>query len=205
MYDTTTIGDFRNYGPLSEEHRRREKQQAAMSDHTHFEELAALEAGGFLSDAELIELREHTTVCVECQKAEEEFNGLVRFGLPLTVSPVREFVDKAKTRPDNGMRSRFLERARLEGIVFSPGVEGSTRPHWRQVGFVVASATALAIAIVISVFFGIHWRPASRESMKAKQVDQLKRENSALIASQSQLSESLSAEQREIQNLRAQL
>ena len=45
-----------------------------MSDHPHFEELAALEAGGFLSDEELIELREHTAACVECRETEEEFN-----------------------------------------------------------------------------------------------------------------------------------
>ena len=119
-----------------------------MSDHSHFEELAALGAGEFLSDEEQIELREHTGVCVECWQAAEEFSGLVRFGLPLTVSPVREFVDKAKIRPDNGMRSRFLQRARREGIGFSPGVEDSTQLHWRRVGFFVSFTTALAIAIV---------------------------------------------------------
>ena len=64
-----------------------------MTDHSHFEELAALKAGGFLSDEELVELREHTKDCVECQKAEEEFSGLVCSGMPLTVSPIREFMD----------------------------------------------------------------------------------------------------------------
>ena len=64
-----------------------------MTDHSHFEELAALKAGGFLSDEELVELREHTKDCVECQKAEEEFSGLVCSGMPLTVSSIREFMD----------------------------------------------------------------------------------------------------------------
>jgi hypothetical protein len=177
-----------------------------MSDHSHFEELAALEAGGFLSDDELKEIREHSRDCLECRKAEEEFGRLVRTGLPVTVSPVREFVDKAQTRPDSGMRSRFLRRARLEGIVFSPGVEVSTRhPGWR-VGLPVAAATVLATAIVAVVFYGTHRRPASRESMQAQQqVEQLKRENSALAASLSKLNESLVASQREIQNLRTEL
>jgi hypothetical protein len=177
-----------------------------MSDHSHFEELAALEAGGFLSDEELMELREHAKDCVECQKTEEEFRGLVRSGVPLTVSPIREFIGIAKTRPDNGLRGRFLQRARLEGIVFSPGVDGSIRHPGRRVGFFVPAATALVTAIVAAIVFGTYWHPASRESMQARQqVQQLKRENSALTASLSKLNESLTASQREIQNLRAEL
>lgn len=177
-----------------------------MSDHSHYEELAALEAGGFLSDAEHIELSEHTKTCVDCLKAEEEFRGLVRSGLPLTVSLVRESADKMKARPDDGMRSRFLQRARSEGIVFSPSVEGSTRHSGRRVGFFVAAATALATVIIAMVFYGTYRHPASQELAQAQQqVDLLKRENSALTASLSQLNESLVAGQREIQDLRAQL
>jgi hypothetical protein len=177
-----------------------------MRDHSHFEELAALKAGGFLSDEELVELREHAKDCVECQKAEAEFDGLVQSGLPLTVSPVREFVDNAKTRPDNGIRGRFLQRARLQGIVFSPDVDGSIRHPGRRFGLFVPAATALVTAIIVAVFFGTYWHPASRESRQAQQqVDQLKRENSALTASLSKLNESLTASQHEIQNLRTEL
>jgi hypothetical protein len=95
-----------------------------MSDHFHFEELAAQEAGGFLSDEELMELREHAKDCVECRNAHEEFSGLACSGLPLTLSPIREFMDKVNTWPDNGIRGRFLQRARLEG--------SSSRQTWRD-------------------------------------------------------------------------
>jgi hypothetical protein len=176
-----------------------------MSDHSHYEELAALLAGGFLSDEERAELGEHTKVCVECLKAGEEFSELERSGLPLTVGPVREFVDIAKTRPDKHIRARFLQRARREGILFSPGVEEPTR-RGRRVGFVVAVTTAVATAIIAAAFYGGYWRPASRGSLQAQQqVEQLKRENAALTASMSKLSESLAAGQREIQNLRTEL
>jgi hypothetical protein len=176
-----------------------------MTDHSHFEELAALEAGGFLSGDELVELREHTKVCAECRQAEQEYSRLAGFGLPLTVSPAREFLDRIKTHPDPGLRPRFLRRVRVEGMAFSPDVEESTRHHSRRVGFVFATATALAAVIVMAVFYG-YGRPASRESIQAQQrVDQLKRQNSALTASLSQLSESVAAGQREIQDLRAQL
>lgn len=177
-----------------------------MCDHSHFEELAALEAGGFLSSEELLELREHAKDCVECQKAEEEFGGLVRSGLPLTVSPVREFMDIARTRTDSGLRGRFLQRARLEGVAFSPSVDGLIRHPGRRVGLFVPAATALVTAIVAAFFFGTYWHPASRETGQTQQqVEQLKRENSELTANLSKLNASLTASQHEIQNLRTEL
>jgi hypothetical protein len=177
-----------------------------MIDHSHFEELAALAAGGFLSGEELSELREHAKDCVECQRAEEEFGGLVRSGLPLTVSPVREFMDIARTRPDGGLRGRFLQRARLAGVSFSPSVDGSIRHPGRRFGLLVPAATALVTAIIAAVFFGAYWHPASRESKQSEQqVEQLKRENSTLTASLSKLNASLTASQQEIQSLRTEL
>jgi hypothetical protein len=177
-----------------------------MSDHSHFEELAALAAGGFLSSEELLELREHARDCVECQRTEEEFAGLVRSGLPLTVSPVREFMDIAKTRPDSGLRGRFLQRARLQGVAFSSSVDGSIRHPGRRAGLFVPAATALVTAIVAAVFFGTYWHAASPESKQTQQkVEQLRRENSALTASLSKLNDSLTASQREVQNLRTEL
>jgi hypothetical protein len=176
-----------------------------MSDNHHFEELAALETGEFLSNEEYTKLRNHTEVCAECREAEEVFR-LIHFGLPLTVSPGREFLDKTKTRAHKGMRSRFLQHARLGGLVFSPDVEGPPRHHAKRVGLFVAFATAFATVIVMSVFFGIYRRSASLESMQAQQrLDQLKRENSTLIANLSRTSESLATDQREIQNLHTQL
>lgn len=176
-----------------------------MNDHSHFEELAALKAGGFLSNEELNELREHTKGCVECRQAEEEFSRIVHFGLPLTMGPVREFVDELKTHPDHGMRSRFFRRARLEGIVFSASIERSAESHVRRVGFFVAAATALATMIVISAFYRTYRRPALQDSVEVQQVEQLERENAALTASLSQSNGSVAAQRRENQNLRAQL
>src|SRR5271163_2466126 len=181
MCDTTTIGDFRNCVPLSGRLRRKERQQAAMSDHPHFEELAALEAGGFLSNEELVELREHAKDCVACRETAQEFNKLVRSGLPLTVSPAREFLDKLKTQPDDNIRARFLRRARIEGVVFSPNVAEAIPHRGRRVGFFLAAATAAAAVILALASHGTYWgRPASLDSLQARQqVDQLKRENSA--------------------------
>jgi hypothetical protein len=177
-----------------------------MSDHSHYEELAALEAGGFLSDAELIELREHTKNCQDCLKAEKEFSELVHSGLPLTVSLTREIADKMNARPDNAMRSRFLQRARVEGVLFSPGVEGLTRNSGRHLGFFSAAATAFAVAIIAVAFYGAYRPRGAQELAQAQQqVAGLRHENSALAASLSQLNQAVTDNQREIQNLRAQL
>lgn len=68
----------------------------------------------------------------------------------------------------------------------------------------VAAATGLITLILALTFHGTYW--ASRESIQAKQqAEQLKRENSELTLNISQLNTSLSADQREIQNLRAQM
>lgn len=177
-----------------------------MSDHSHFEELAALEAGGFVSDGELTELREHAQDCVECREAEEEFTALVRSGLPQTVSAVREFADKLKIETDGGMRSRFLRRAGLEGIEFSRDVERPVRQAGRRVGSFVAAGATIATVILMLTFYGTYHHPAAREADRVQQqVDQLKRQNAGLAASLSQLNQSLAQEQREVQNLRTQL
>jgi hypothetical protein len=177
-----------------------------MSDHSHYEELAALNAGGFLSDEERFELHKHSKTCVDCLTAEADFSELLHSGLPLTVGRVRETVDKMKTRTDDGVRSRFRQRARFEGIAFSPGVEGSTRHSGRRVGFFAAATTGLAFTLIALVFYGTYRRSAPQGLLQAQQqVDRLKRENSGLSASLSQLNESLAGRQREIQDLRAQL
>src|SRR5271168_461861 len=128
-----------------------------MSDHSHFEELAALEAGGFLSNEEHSALREHAKDCAECRKTAEEFRTIVRFGLPQTVSPVREFLDKVRTRPGPDIRSRFLQRARRDGIRFFPDVEGSKSHPGRRLGLVVAAATGLITLILAATFHGTYW------------------------------------------------
>jgi len=175
-----------------------------MTGHALYEELAALDAGGFLSGEERVELREHTRICPECLKAEEDFGELVCSGLPLTVSPIREFFDTLKARPDKGIRARFLKRARLAGVVFSPDVERSTQYHGSAP--LVAAGAGLAIAILL-VFYGTHLdrHATSQGDMQSRErIEQLQRENLDLTASLSQLQQSTAAQQREIQNLRAQ-
>jgi anti-sigma factor RsiW len=127
-----------------------------MNDHAYYEELTALAAGGFLSDQEQDDLRKHTTVCEDCRRAEAEFTNLVRLQLPLTISPIREFFDGLQSRPDDEMRTRFLQRARREGIRLSPAIEQPTRQRGTPRTLLTAAAGAFPALIVVAVMHKTH-------------------------------------------------
>ena len=178
-----------------------------MGDHERFEELAALFAGGFLSEQENKELREHVKVCPECLRIEEEFGGLFRSGLPLTESPIREFLQGLRTQSDEGIRERFLARARREGVVFSPAVQRSSPKGSKRLGRLVVSTAALATMILLVVYgTGIYRQVTVRGAAPPKdQLEQVQQQNSALNATLNQLNVTVAAQQREIQTLRFQL
>src|ERR1700722_1829870 len=119
-----------------------------MSDHSHYEELAALAAGGHLSDQELAELQEHAEACAECKDAVVEFREVVCFGLPLAQRPFRRSINMITSRPDPGARDRFIRRASLEGIAFSPEVRRPTASRGLRLTFAVAGAGLLAAIVV---------------------------------------------------------
>jgi hypothetical protein len=122
-----------------------------MSDHERYEELAALFAGGFLSEQEDRELREHAKVCPECLKAEAEFSGLFRSGLPLT-SAIREFLQRARTQSYDGIRDRFLQRARREGVIFSADVYRTGPRRTKRVWTIAAATVALAMVLLVTLY-----------------------------------------------------
>jgi hypothetical protein len=179
-----------------------------MKDHSHYEELTALAAGGFLSDSELTELSEHAVGCSDCRKDESEFANLAHFQLPLTVSPMREFLDTVRTRPNPELRERFLKRARLEGIGFSPALAPATVKPSKPRIFWPAAATALAtLLITIAILKTRTDRPVIAQQPANSQplIDQLKTENSALAESVAQLNQLNGAQQREVESLRKQV
>jgi len=174
-----------------------------MSDHERFEELAALSAGALLSDREQMELREHTNGCRDCLRAAEEFRELVCSGLPLTEGAIHEYLQQTRTKSDDGIRERFLLRARREGVVFSPQMQGpSPRRTWR-LGTAVAGMVAVAAMVLLLVYGpGLYSRATPG---RTEQLAQIQQQNSALNTTIAQLNESLAAQQREIETLRTQL
>src|SRR5215510_13016604 len=88
-----------------------------MSDHEWFEQLSALAVTGDLEPEEFRQLGEHLYECPRCRASYQNFHAIIERGLPTLKLPrparwsLRRF----------GMKKRFVERARKEGIP----IEGS--------------------------------------------------------------------------------
>jgi hypothetical protein len=182
-----------------------------MSDHSHYEELAALAAGGHLSDEELTDLQRHAETCVQCKDAEAEFREVVHFGLPLAQSRLRRSINMIMSRPDPGARERFIRRASLEGIAFSPEVKRPAPSRGPRLSLAAASAGVLAAIVAAVLFISHHLGPPSRQldlrdpTQALQEVDHLTQQNSTLEATISRLEQASAEQQREAEGLRTQV
>jgi len=170
-----------------------------MSDHTHYEELAALAAGGHLSDQEMTDLQRHAETCAECKNTVAECREVVHFGLPLAQSPFRRSINMIMSRPDPGSRERFIRRASLEGIVFSPEVRTPVASRGPRLAF-AAAGTGVGAAIAAAVLLISH-----HPGVPSRQPDHLSQRNSSLEATISHLEQTNAAQQRETEDLRNQI
>ena len=182
-----------------------------MSDHTRYEELAALAETGELGDEELNDLQRHAESCAQCRTILAEFRELVQVGLPTAESPVRRHIHMLMHRPYPGATQRFLRRAALEGIAFSQDVKEADRYGKSHLRIAAITAGALA-AVAIAFLYGAHRGggvpvPSDTQNLAQTQqrLDQLTRQNSALDATISQQARTLTEQQRESDRLRAQV
>jgi anti-sigma factor RsiW len=171
-----------------------------MSDPLHYEELAALAAFGQLSNEELTDLLRHAETCAECKDAVAEFREVVHFGLPLAQSPFRRSINMIMSRPDPGARERFIRRASLEGITFSPEVRRTAPSRRPRLTFAAAGTGVLATIFTAVLYISHHLGLPSRQfdlrdpTQARQQLDHLSQQNSTLEATISRL-EQTSAEQ----------
>ena len=169
-----------------------------MSDHSHYEELAALAAGGHLSDQELTDLQRHSETCVECKNAVTEYCEVVRFGLPLAENPYRRSINMITSRPNPGARERFIRRASREGIAFSPEVRRPVASRAPRLTFGAAGAGVLVAIVTVALLISHHQGAPS-------QLGQLSQQNSTLQATISRLEQTNAEQQRETEGLRTQV
>ena len=184
-----------------------EQPLKGVSTHEQFEALCALSAGGLLEGQEFLDFQMHMKECPECREDHQDLHRLVTRELPQVQSSLRQKVTELRVKPLPYSRQRFLRRARVEGIVFSPEVEATSRPtpwYSRPVALLAPIAALIFVAIGLAVY---HFRAtpeiANGNGVAAGQrIAELQRENAALSA---QLKESVAMQQRENNNLRAQL
>jgi hypothetical protein len=180
-----------------------------MSNHSQYEELAALAAGGYLGDEELRDFQTHAETCVQCRDAVAHFGELVHFGLPLVQSRLRRGISMITSRPNPGATQRFLKRAVAEGIQFSPDVQKPKSSHGFHLSF-AAAAGVLAALLIVFLSGRLPGRAPIQGDKQAgtqsqQQLEQLTRQNSMLDATVSRLEHTLAERQHETEGLRAQL
>ncbi len=180
-----------------------------ITGHERYQELCALAAGGLLEPAELVEFQNHIKNCDSCRLDYEEFSRLVTAQLPQAQGTVSLKLGEMKAKPLPDARQRFLRRVRAEGVVLSPQVDtAASLETWTFRPVTLLGPVAALILVAVS-FTAYHFRglpgAAQASDSATPQVAELRRQNAALTSSLSESTQSLTAQQREIQNLRAQL
>ena len=155
-----------------------------MTEHEHFEELAALAAGGLLSGAEHREFIIHLETCESCRRELAEYEDILFGQFPLVdFDPGHE----APLTKSPEYKTRFLTRARAEGMVV-PQERLRQETLWGRVGEFVPSFRTLAYAglsvlILLVGLLGIRLRGAGRrESARSNEVHALQAQAAALEA-----------------------
>jgi hypothetical protein len=130
-----------------------------MFSHEYFRELSALSAIGQLSREEDEKLAQHLRACSSCQDAHLEYARVIQQQLP-HADVIRWRIRSANPMPfaDADLRTRFLARARTEGVDFSQEAErpqlpnSYSHPEWRRSaglwpGLAVAALAILAVCL----------------------------------------------------------
>jgi hypothetical protein len=122
-------------------------------DHERYKELAALAAGGLLSGAEDRDLRSHLEVCASCRRDLTEYQDMLFKQFPFADSSIGS---QPNIKNGQGYKTRFLERARAEGIGM-PEEAVAAESLWRRVRQLLPPSPALAYgaAVVLAVLCGV--------------------------------------------------
>jgi hypothetical protein len=177
-----------------------------MNEHSYYEELTVLAAGGHLSDQEFGELREHLGGCAECREAEREYRDLARSGLSLVRGDRVTFMDRIKARAETGVRERFMERAAREGVRFSPNGKKSGSRGWMHLRYQLALAAVVVAMVLAAMYFALSTsRPTPSETQAQQEVDRLKGQIADLTTRLAHRDQVATGQQKEISDLRDQV
>lgn len=156
-----------------------------MLDHERYQELSALAMIGQLSSTEDQELNRHLQDCESCRQIHGDYSHIVHKLPQADVSRWRIRRPDPRPLPDRELRSRFLARARAEGVNFSFPAEQlaprkSYRWDWTRNAVPSLALAAVAVAAVWGIsaahkFFSRSGIPVSAERPAAADQQQITR------------------------------
>lgn len=127
--------------------------------HDYYEGLCALAVAGQIAHDELATLQEHTETCDECRSALADFRHIVAQVLPEYAT------EHFPVQPPWNMTSRFVARARTEGIPLIHSLPPRNRRRWLPSFTLVAELVSAAVLVVLGWNFVLsHWRSSHRPS-----------------------------------------
>jgi hypothetical protein len=181
-----------------------------MSDHSQYEELAALAAGGHLGDDELSDFQRHWETCAQCRNAVAQFGEFVYFGVPLVQGRYRPDTSMITSRANPGATERFIKRAAAEGIEFSRDVRKRDSSSGSLLGLALGAVAPAAYSwrsFTIRIFLLI--RPTNTitkmECRRNSSLSSLHGKILSLTRQFPRLERTLGEQQHETEGLRAQL
>jgi len=119
-----------------------------MNEHQNFEIICALVVVGQASDSDLRELNRHLQACIDCQNRLSDYAQISAQALPLSGKR------HGKARPPKAMTTRFVERARAEGIPLA-AVKPSFMSHWSFQSLAWKESLAAAVLLLAIIAGGI--------------------------------------------------
>jgi hypothetical protein len=172
-----------------------------MPDHSYYEELTALAAGGHLSDSESEELRAHLAECAACREDAHAYGNIAGSGLPL-LRDTGAGPTAVTREPAAGARERFLARAESIGARFSADVHETAPVQRRRFGPQAIAGLALAAAVVMAVWSVTQLRSVTGAQ---QQVETLTRDVERLGEQLTARDQQLATQQEQLNKLQASL
>jgi DNA repair exonuclease SbcCD ATPase subunit len=138
-----------------------------MVAHEVFEQLCAMAVTGEITADEFRRLQEHLHECPSCRACYRDFHSILGDGLPIMAEP-----RGGRWSPRRfGLKKRFVERARKEGIL----VADSTRPAWRTPWIPVTAALLALLAWPAYRFQGQRREADEKIALLSRRIAELER------------------------------
>ena len=120
-----------------------------MNGHDHYQELAALAAGGQLSGDEYVDFKSHLDECVSCRREFAEYEDMLFNQFPLVELNDRGFSGPTGFFGSRAYKERFVAHARAQGIPIS--VNGERSGGWwaDHLSEVIGSPLVVAYGVVL--------------------------------------------------------